>query len=69
MIWRSLPTQRYNELRRSYADVVNHLPDGLETLVGDDGVLLPGERASNITIGHCEKRLPVLIMNGFISVG
>ncbi|MBL6815152.1 MAG: ATP-binding cassette domain-containing protein, partial [Pseudomonadales bacterium] len=50
-------------LRRSYADeFVNQLPDGLDTLVGDDGVLLSGGQRQRIAIARALlKDAPVLI--------
>ena len=52
-------------LRRSYADeFVNQLPDGLDTLVGDDGALLSGGQRQRIAIARALlKDAPVLIMD------
>ncbi|MDP6187481.1 MAG: ABC transporter transmembrane domain-containing protein, partial [Pseudomonadales bacterium] len=51
-------------LQRSYADeFVRNLPDGLETLVGDDGVLLSGGQRQRIAIARALlKDAPVLFM-------
>ncbi|MEC8437702.1 MAG: lipid A export permease/ATP-binding protein MsbA, partial [Pseudomonadota bacterium] len=52
-------------LSRAYADeFVRKLPDGLDTLVGDDGVLLSGGQRQRIAIARALlKDAPILIMD------
>ena len=52
-------------LSRAYADeFVRELPDGLDTLVGDDGVLLSGGQRQRIAIARALlKDAPILIMD------
>ena len=52
-------------LERSYAsEFVNKLPDGMDTIVGDDGVLLSGGQRQRIAIARALlKDSPILIMD------
>ena len=54
-----------NAIRRSHADsFIDELPDGLQTMVGDDGVLLSGGQRQRVAIARALlKDAPLLILD------
>jgi subfamily B ATP-binding cassette protein MsbA len=59
------PDEVDRAVRRAYADrFVSELPDGLQTVVGDDGVLLSGGQRQRVAIARALlKDAPVLILD------
>jgi subfamily B ATP-binding cassette protein MsbA len=61
----SPPDAIWNAVRRAHADgFIEALPDGLQTIVGDDGVLLSGGQRQRVAIARALlKDAPILILD------